>query len=52
MLSDIATAIVVTCSVLPALAFLAVSLRLSIRRTKRQSLSVDDYLIVIALVCS
>ena len=51
MFSDISTAIVVTTSVLPVLAFLAVALRLSIRRTKPQSLAVDDYLIVVALVC-
>ena len=50
MYSDISTAIVVTVSVLPVLAFLAVALRLSIRTTKPQSLAVDDYLIVVALV--
>ena len=50
MFSDISTAIVVTVSVLPVLAFLAVALRLSIRRTKPQSLAVDDYLIIVALV--
>ena len=50
MFSDISTAIVVTVSVLPVLAFLAVALRLSIRRTKPQTLALDDYLIVVALV--
>ena len=50
MFSDISTAIVVTVSVLPVLGFLAVALRLSIRRTKSQTLAVDDYLIVVALV--
>ena len=49
MLSDISTAIVATVSVLPALAILTVVLRLSVRRVKRQTLAMDDYLIIIAL---
>ena len=51
MFSDISTAIVITNSLLPVLAFLAVATRLSIRTTKPQSLAADDYLIVVALVC-
>ena len=50
MLSGISTSIVVVDTVLPVLAILAVVLRLLARRSKSQSLEVDDFLILVALV--
>ena len=50
MLTSVSVAIIATNVVLTVLDIVIVGLRLLARKSKGQSLSVDDYLIVVALV--
>ena len=48
--SSLSTAVIIVCVIAPVLAAVAVGLRFQVRRLKRQTPFLDDYLMLVSLV--